>query len=143
MNDPFYATIKLVTGEEVLAQAIHSEENGVEFFILEGAIIIDEKAVVDPDRGVLVSSMASKKWPLFSSDDLSIVYKDKVVTVSELDEYGRQFYEKALMTARVSNPVKRKMESKKHTGYLGSTKDIREMLERIYKSDEASKDDPS
>ena len=50
MNEPFYAAIKLVTGEEVLAEAILSEENGVEFFLLNGAITIDEKTTVDHDK---------------------------------------------------------------------------------------------
>ena len=135
MNEPFYATLKLVTGEEVLAEAILSEENGVEFFLLNGAITIDEKTTIDQDKGVANSGLTPKKWPLFSSDDLTIVYKDKVVTITELDNYGKKFYMKALATARVSNPVKRKMESHEHTGYLGSTKQIRDMLERIYRED--------
>lgn len=135
MNEPFYATLKLITGEEVLAEAILSEENGVEFFLLNGAITIEEKTTIDQDKGVASSGLTPKKWPLFSSDDLTIVYKDKVVTITELDTYGRKFYQKALATARVSNPVKRKMESSEHTGYLGSTKEIRDMLERIYRED--------
>lgn len=135
MNEPFYATLKLITGEEVLAEAILSEENGVEFFLLNGAITIEEKTTIDQDKGVASSGLTPKKWPLFSSDDLTIVYKDKVVTITELDTYGRKFYHKALATARVSNPIKRKMESNEHTGYLGSTKDIRDMLERIYRED--------
>ena len=31
--DSFHATIKLVTGEEVLAEITPSEENGTEFFV--------------------------------------------------------------------------------------------------------------
>ena len=135
MNEPFYASLKLVTGEEVLAEAILSEENGVEFFLLNGAITIDEKTTVDHDKGVASSGLTPKRWPLFAPDDLTIVYKDKVVTVTELDTYGQKFYQKALITARVSSPIKRRMEGKDHTGYLGTTKEVREMLERLYLED--------
>ena len=135
MNDAFYATLKLITGEEVLAEAILSEENGVEFFLLHGAITVEQTTSIDSEKGVATSGLAPKKWPLFSSDDLTIVYKDKVVTVSELDDYGRKFYQKALITARISNPVKRKMEGSEHTGYLGSTKEVRERLEKLFLED--------
>lgn len=135
MNDAFYATLKLITGEEVLAEAILSEENGVEFFLLHGAITVEQTTSIDSEKGVATSGLTPKKWPLFSSDDLTIVYKDKVVTVSELDDYGRKFYQKALITARISNPVKRKMEGSEHTGYLGSTKEVRERLEKLFLED--------
>ena len=135
MNDPFYATIKLITGEEVLAEVVLTEENGVEFFLLSGAITIEEKTSVHRVKGVASSGLTPKKWPLFSSDDMTIVYKDKIVTITELDSYGQKFYQKALITARVSSPVKRKMEGSEHTGYLGTTKNIREELERLYRED--------
>ena len=135
MNDPFYATLKLVTGEEVLAEAIPCNENGVDFYILNGAIVVEENVTVDNDRGVAKTGLTPKKWPLFGPDDLTIVYKDKVVTITELDEYAQKFYEKALLTAKASNPVERKMDTKKHPGYLGSTQDIRKYLDRLFNDD--------
>ena len=135
MNEPFYATLKLVTGEEVLAETIPCEENGVEFFLLSGAIVIEENVNVDSDRGVAKTGLTPKRWPLFAPDDLTIVYKDKVVTISELDEYAEKFYQKALMTAKASNPVQRKMDTTEHPGYLGSTNSIREYLDKLFNDD--------
>lgn len=135
MNDPFYATIKLMTGEEVLAEAILSEEAGQEFFILNGAISIEQTNSIDVNRGVATSGLAPKPWPLFSSGDLIIVYKENILTISELDSYGKAFYMKALAAAKVSSPVKKLMETEEHTGYLGKTEDIRAQLERLYNSE--------
>ena len=67
---------------------------------------------MDNDRGVAKTGLTPKRWPLFAPDDLTIVYKDKVVTISELDEYAQKFYEKALSTAKASNPVQRRMDTK-------------------------------
>ena len=132
MNDPFYASIKLVTGEEVLAETVLSNENGVEFFLLNGAITIEEKVSIDSTKGVAASALTPKRWPFFSSDDMAIIHMDKVVTITELDIYGERFYKKALINARVSSPVKRKMDSIEHSGYLGSVESIRESLEKLY-----------
>ena len=132
MNESFYATLKLVTGEEILSEVIFCDENGEQFYILSGAITVEENATVDNEKGVIHSGLTPKKWPLFAPDDLTIVYKDKVVTISELDDYTKKFYDKALVTARITSPIKRRMELPDHSGYLGNTKNIRKDLEDLF-----------
>ena len=41
MSDSFHATIKLITGEEILAEATLMEENGYEFFVINDPIVIN------------------------------------------------------------------------------------------------------
>jgi len=130
MNEPFYATIKIITGEELLAEVVESEENDVEFYILSNAITIGETSTIDNDKGVSISSLTPKKWMNYANDDMSILYKNHVVSISQLDKYGVDFYMKALVSAKVSSPVKRKMDTKDHYGYLGNVEHFRERLER-------------
>ena len=133
MQETFYATIKMITGEEVLAEVTPTTENGVEMFLLSNPIAMTENISVDEDRGAVVSGLTPKKWMLYSSDDMILIRKDHVITMSELDRFGISFYTKALITARVSSPVKRKMDVREHSGYLGATKDYIDYLERMYK----------
>ena len=72
---------------------------------------------------------------MYSNDDMVIVYKDKVITITEMDSFGIDFYERALLAAKASAPIKRKVEPKKHAGYLGNTKDNRKYLENCFKLD--------
>ena len=135
MKEPFHATIKMTSGEEVLAQVIETEEHGVEFFLVLDPIIISENTTVDHERGVVVSGLTPRKWLMYSNDDMVIVHKDKIITLTEMDSFGVDFYERALLSAKASAPIKKQVEPKKHSGYLGNTKEDRNYLERCFKLD--------
>ena len=131
-TEPFLATLKLTTSEEVLAEVMATEENGEDFFVLGNPIIISENTQIDTERGIVVSGLTPKKWMLYSNEELTIVYKQHVVSISELDKFGIDFYKKALMAAKVSSPIKRKVESEKHTGYVGKIESWRKGLEKLW-----------
>mgnify|MGYP003337077200 CR=1 FL=1 len=132
MNETFYATVKLLSGEEVLCQAIHVEEEGQELYLLSDPIVIDESSRLDPERGVAMSGMSPRMWMMYSNDDLVAVRKDHVITISEMDKFGKSFYEKALLIAKVSTPVKKRVDQSEHLGYLGEVDERRAYLERIF-----------
>ena len=131
-GDSFHATIKLVTGEEILAEIVECEENGQDFFLLHNPIIITENNHVDMQKGVVVSGLVPKKWMMYSSDDLQVVYKNHVVSVSELDKFAIEFYRKALIAAMASTPIKRRVETKRHSGYVGKIEAFRNKLEDMF-----------
>ena len=140
MKEPFYATVKMVTGEEVLALTTVAEENGVEFLILHNPITVDQNNTIDMEKGVAVSNLVPRKWLMYSGEDMVIVHKDKIITVSELDQFGVEFYQNALGVAKISSPIKRKINTTKHHGYLGSIDDARDVLERIFNNTQETKD---
>ncbi len=133
MNTPFIATIKLITGEEILSEVIECEENGAVIFLLDNPIQIVEKMIMDKETGVVAVSQIAKKWMEYASDDIIIVYRENIITISELDSFGKEFYRKSCLAARISSPVKKQIESAKHNGYLGSIDESRELLEKMYK----------
>ena len=75
MNDSFYATLKLVTSEEVLGEVLPQEEEGTEFFVLSNPITISENHQVDAEKGIVISGMIPRKWMMYANEDLTIVYK--------------------------------------------------------------------
>ena len=134
MTDPFIATVKMITGEEVLCEVMPSEEGGQEFFLISNPIIIDESNQVDAERGVVLSGLIPKKWMMFSGDGMTIVNKSHVVTMSELDKFGIEFYNRALIAARASSPIKKKVDSKENSGYIGKIDSFRQTLQDIFDS---------
>ena len=131
-DDSFHATVKLVTGEEILTEIVECEENGQDFFLLQNPIIITENNHVDMQKGVVVSGLVPKKWMMYSSDDLQVIYKQHVISVSELDKFGVEFYRKALIAAMASTPIKRRVETKRHSGYVGKIEAFRNKLENMF-----------
>ena len=132
MNESFFATLKLTTAEEVLSEVLPQEEAGTDFFVLSNPIVIAETQQVDTEKGVMMSGLMPRKWMLFSNEDLSIVYKQHVVSISEMDKFGADFYRKALIAAKCSSPVKRKIDTKNHSGFIGKIEQMRKKLQKDF-----------
>ena len=131
-GNPFFATLKLVTSEEVLGEVMPATENGTDFFILSNPIVIAENNQIDTEKGVVMSGLVPRKWMLYANEDMTIVYKQHVVSISEMDRFGTDFYKKALVAAKCSSPIKKKVESQKNTGYIGKIKQLRDKLEQVF-----------
>jgi len=142
MSNSFYATIKLITGEEILAEATLTEENGSEFFLVNDPIVVNETMQVDHQKGIAVSGLVPKKWQLYASDSMTIIQKQHVISISEMDKFGVEFYMKALIAAKMSSPVKRKVDSADNVGYVGTIDETRLLLEDLYESSPSISDDP-
>ena len=142
MNNSFYATLKLITGEEVLAEATVTEENGAEFFLINDPIVINETMQVDHQKGIAVSGLVPKKWQLYATDGMTIINKQHVISISELDKFGVEFYMKALVAAKLSSPIKKKVDSSENVGYVGTIDESRVMLEKMYDMSQDVYDDP-
>ena len=142
MSNSFYATIKLITGEEILAETTLTEENGAEFFLVNDPIVVNETMQVDHQKGIAVSGLVPKKWQLYASDSMTIIQKQHVISISEMDKFGVEFYMKALIAAKMSSPVKRKVDSADNVGYVGTVDETRMLLEDLYESSPSIPDDP-
>ena len=132
MNESFYATLKLTTSEEILSEVLPQEENGTDFFVLSNPIVIIENQQIDTEKGVLISGMIPRKWMLYSNEDLTIVYRQHVVSISEMDKFGADFYHKALIAAKCGSPIKRKNDTKNHSGFLGKIEQFRKKLQKDF-----------
>ena len=128
----FFATMKLITSEEILAEVMPQDEEGTEFFVLSNPIIISETMQVDSEKGVAMSGLVPRKWMLYANEDMTIVYKNHVISISELDRFGVDFYKKALIAAKVSSPIKKKVDTKNNTGYLGKIEALRKKLKKTF-----------
>ena len=77
-----------------------------------------------------MSGLVPRKWMMYANEELTIVYKQHVVAISEMDKFGVDFYKKALIAAKCSSPIKRKVDTKNHTGYLGKIEQLRKKLDK-------------
>ena len=132
MNESFYATLKLTTGEEILAEVTLMQEDKSDYFLVNDPIVISETMQVDHQKGVAMSGLVPKKWQLYANDSMTIINKQHIISISELDKFGTDFYNKALMAAKLSSPVKRRVESEDNIGYIGSIDESRSLLEKLY-----------
>jgi len=128
MGEEFYASIKLVSGEEIFALISVDENEGDTILILQNPVIMK---VLDSPHGTYVKV---KPWMDIATDDIFIVKLDKVITMSEInDKKVIGFYEKYLRDEDGNSNEPNKVDISDKMGYIGSVDDSRKRLERIFK----------
>ena len=128
IEDDFYATIKLNTGEEIFAKVAPSEEEDKTFLIVSNPIVVSE---VKNRFGIVGYKL--EPWLKTTTEDMFILNLDDVVTLSESSDIEMiMMYQSFLRT----NDKNRKQESKinRRMGYLANVNDAKEILEKLYKN---------
>ena len=132
IEDDFYATVKLKTGEEVFAKVAATEEEERTFLLLTYPVIVSEVKGRNGVEGYKV-----EPWLKTTSEDIIIINMNDVLTIVESSDiemisiyqkYSRQlsFYDKNL------SPNQKKLSKK--MGYVANINDAKELLEKIFKS---------
>ena len=129
MGDEFFASIKIVTGEELVSKVCYIEDE--DKLLLENPLQVD---AAKQRRGQLeISGFSFKEWICATFDSMFILNRSHIVTISEVEGPIVDFYEKTLQ--RIQNGKSLQGNGKKlsrGSGYLGSVKDMKKSLEDIF-----------
>ena len=128
IEEDFYATLKLKTGEELFAKVAASEEEDRTFLIVSSPIVISE---IKNRAGTVGYKL--EPWLKTTKEDMFIINLEDVITLSESSDiemismyqnYVREYSKKDGNQAKIS----RKM------GYIANIHDAKEILEKLYKN---------
>ena len=127
MNEEFYATIKLISGEEIFAQVTPCEEEDRTLLILDTPVIFESITI----KHMGVSAMKVEPWISMGDDSMVLIDMNKVITITEVkDEQILCIYNKYLRDKdRDSNQTK----VNENMGFLASIAEARVNLEKLYK----------
>ena len=133
-EDDFVATIKLITGEEIISKVSYMPDD--DSLVLESPM---EVKVIDAQKKNLrVNGFALTEWIHSTFDHMFVLPKEHVLTMTEVeDKRIEHFYHQSVQrhTAEV-NTFKESSEPKEFTrnmGKLGSVKNTKLFLEDLYK----------
>tara|TARA_B100000287_G_scaffold317490_1_gene301179 strand:+ start:580 stop:993 length:414 start_codon:yes stop_codon:yes gene_type:complete len=130
MEDDFYATIKLISGEEIFAKVAASEEDNRTMLILHHPIIISE---VKGRKGVIGYKV--EPWLKTTKEDMFIMNMDKVLTLSESSDVEMMMmHQRYLRDSQMDEEYSQARINRK-MGYIGNVHDAKEILEKLYKLD--------
>ena len=126
IEDDFYATIKLNSGEEVFAKVAASEEEDRTMLILHTPVTVSEIK----NKGGLVGYKV-EPWLKTTREDMFIINMDNVLTLSESSDMEMiMMYQHYLRDAH-RNGHEHKLN--RRMGYLSNVKDAKENLEKMFK----------
>ena len=129
IEDDFYASIKLKSGEEVFARVAASEEEDRTMLILHTPVMFSEIK----NKGGLVGYKV-EPWLKTTREDMFIVNMDIVITMSESSDM-----EMIIMYQHFLRDSQREMHHQhklnRRMGYISNVNDAKENLEKIFKLD--------
>ena len=136
MEEEFYSTIKLSSGEEIIAKVCYlPEENSI---LIENPKLVDTKTI--NKNGKSINGFVLKDWINSTYENMFIIPRSQIITMIELDSRmsscyedhleDRSKYKKSTIQDRKSNS--KRQNPRNHEGYLGSIKEAKKLLEEIY-----------
>jgi hypothetical protein len=128
IEDDFYCTLKLKTGEEIFAKVAASEEEDRTILIVSNPITVNE---IKTRTGI--AGYKIEPWLKTTKEDMFIINLEDVITLSESSDIEMimmyQSYVRQSSREKNNEPkLNRRM------GYIANVNDAKELLEKLYKN---------
>jgi len=127
IEDDFYATLKLKTGEEIFAKVAATEEEDRTFLLVSNPILVSE---IKGRMGIMGYKL--EPWLKTTTEDMFILNMDDILTMSESSDIEMiTLYQSYI---RQSEKVKTKQTKlNRNMGYISNINDAKEILEKLFK----------
>jgi len=128
IEEDFYCTLKLKTGEEIFAKVAASEEEDRTILIISNPITVNE---IKSRTGIIGYKL--EPWLKTTKEDMFIINLDDVITLSESSDVEMimmyQSYVRQSSREKNNEPkLNRRM------GYIANVNDAKDLLEKLYKN---------
>lgn len=130
MEEEFYATLKLTSGEELLSKVCYLPEDNK--LILDRPMLVEK--ITQKKIGKTLEGFVLKEWISSTYDTMFVINMNQIITVTEMDKKIEVFYLKNLnedCDDDISIDVKPKSFTSQ-MGYLGSVNETKKYLEDIF-----------
>jgi len=128
IEEDFFATIKLKSGEEIFAKVAASEEDDRTMLIISNPIVICE---IKGRTGIVGYKV--EPWIKTTKEDMFIINLNDVLTLSESSDIEMiMMYQTYIRQSDKERNNQSKIN--RRMGYISNVKDAKELLEKLYKS---------
>ena len=130
MEDDFYASLKLISGEEVFAKVAACDEDNRTLLLLHNPVLVQH---VKLPGGNIVAGYKVEPWMKTNDEDMFVMDMKNIMTMVECNDIEmiaihQRYVEESSQEGNRSN-IDRRM------GYISSVKDAKKMLEQLYKKE--------
>ena len=129
IEDDFYATLKLKTGEEIFAKVAPSEENDRTVLLITNPIIINQIK-----NKIGITGYKIKPWLKKTTDDMFVIKLDDVLTMSESSDIEMIMMYQDYIRSSNSSETSSHCKISRSMGYIANVNDAKEILEKIFNS---------
>lgn len=128
IEDDFYCTLKLKSGEEIFAKVAASEEDNRTMLLVSNPIVVGE---IKSKVGTVGYKI--EPWLKTTTDDMFILNINDVLTMSESSDIEMiMMYQDYVRTS--NKPKGNNLTIDRKMGRIGNVNDMKEILEKIFKN---------
>ena len=129
IEEDFYATLKFKSGEEIFARVAAAEEDDRTMLLVSNPVVVNE---INSKHGVVGYKV--EPWLKTTTDDMFFVNLNDVLTMSESSDIEMiMMYQDYIRSANKPDDANHSTIDRK-MGRLGNVNDVKEILEKIFKS---------
>ena len=126
MEEEFYASVKLISGEELFG-VINTVEKDGKYILISNPVIVTPMFSQKRE----MNGYKVEPWLKTSSDDMFLLSMEKVITLSESDnEQIIAIYETFLQDL---NDERGQLRLSDKMGYVGNINETKKLLEKLYR----------
>ena len=126
--DEFYASLKLTSGEEILALVMVDNSGVPENIVVSNPVVCEE---IRSSGTNIPMGYKFEPWMKLTDDDTFVISLKKVITISQINstELINTYKDLVKHGFKATNP-----DLTKDMGYINSVSKARDILEKLYKS---------
>jgi hypothetical protein len=130
MEEDFYATLKIITGEELFSKvSVCDEENRI-LLLLSSPIIVEEIKIKKYGR----IGWKIEPWMKTTTEDLLVIDMNKVITITENNDVELiSVYNQYVRESSIKDSTSNREILNRKMGYISSVIEAKEILEKIYR----------
>jgi hypothetical protein len=132
-DEEFYGVIKLTTGEEILAKAVLTEDEGDTIIFLSDPVLL-EIFTKELQDGKVAKGLGFSGWMQMSDEEFFIVHEKNVIAIATMSKETVIMYENYINGLSPKDLSKSKVSLDQGMGYRGNINDARRLFEKIYKT---------
>jgi|TARA_Y100000361_G_C10876412_1_gene196860 hypothetical protein len=133
MEDDFYASLKLISGEEVFAKVAACDEDNRTLLLLHNPVKVEQ---VKLPGGNITAGYKVEPWLKTSNEDMMVLDMKNIMTMVECNDIEMITIHQRYVADSAEQGTRSRIDRK--MGYISSVADAKKMLEKLYQ--EKSKD---
>ena len=130
IEDDFYATLKLKSGEEIFCKVASTEEETEIMLLVSNPIIVHE---VKGRVGIVGYKI--EPWLKTTTEDIFLININDILTMSESNDVEMiAMHQNFVKNNKVAGDGSSKYKLDRKMGYIANINDAKSILEKIYKT---------
>ena len=130
IDDDFYATLKLKSGEEIFCKIAPTEEENDIMLLVSNPIIVHE---VKGRMGIVGYKI--EPWLKTTTEDMFLININDVLTMTESNDIEMiTMHQNFVKNTNLPGDGSSKYKLDRKMGYIANIKDAKSILEKIYKT---------